>query len=121
MNQTRNNLIDDLREMDDKLRLWLEADGLPAEEEDRKELTSARQLIRSVTNRLLGDNYQESRHPKLLARSLPRPRLLRRRGRSHVPASVALVTTCLHLLIRLYRASGITRGVVFALSACGDC
>ena len=45
MNQTRNKLIDDLREMDNKLRLWLEADGLPAEEEDRKELTSARQLI----------------------------------------------------------------------------
>jgi hypothetical protein len=60
MNQTRNNLIDDLREMHDKLGLWLEAGDLPAEEEDRKELTSARQLIYNVTNRLLGDNYQES-------------------------------------------------------------
>ncbi len=130
MNQTRNNLIDDLREMDDKLRLWLEADGLPAEEEDRKELISARQLIRSVTNRLLGDNYQESRHPKLLAREPPRPRLLRRRGRSHVPANFVLVITPPAPAHTGLSFGGITRGVdmrrltallvlVFALTACG--
>ena len=64
MNQTRNNLIDDLREMDNKLRLRLEADGLPAKDEDRTELVVVRQLIRNVTNRLLGDNHQESRYPR---------------------------------------------------------
>lgn len=61
MNQTRNNLIDDLREMYNKLGLWLEGDDVPVQEGDRTELASARQHIRNVMNRLMGDNYQETR------------------------------------------------------------
>jgi hypothetical protein len=60
MNQTRNDLIDDLREMDFKLDLWLENQDMPAEEDDRTELTGARRHIRNVMNRLMGDNYRET-------------------------------------------------------------
>jgi len=60
--QPRNNLMDDLRDMHDKLELWLtsrEMDDL--EPVDRKDLTTAGDLIRDVMNRLMGDNYQESK------------------------------------------------------------
>jgi hypothetical protein len=57
-NPARNNLIDDLWEMFNKLGLWLESEGM--ESTDRRELTSARQSIRNVLNRQLGDNYLES-------------------------------------------------------------
>ena len=57
----RNNLIDDLAEMHDKLELWGSAKMDAA---DRDELANARQLIRNVLNRQLGDNYLEDRKPK---------------------------------------------------------
>ncbi|HTU05674.1 MAG TPA: hypothetical protein VMG13_09000 [Trebonia sp.] len=54
----RENLIDDLWEMYGKLGIW---DGAQMDAADRQELADARQLIRNVLNRQLGDNYLESR------------------------------------------------------------
>jgi hypothetical protein len=54
----RENLIDDLWEMHGKLGIW---DGAQMDAADRQELTDARQHIRNVLNRQLGDNYLESR------------------------------------------------------------
>jgi hypothetical protein len=54
----RENLIDDLWEMYGKLGIW---DGAQMDAADRQELTDARQHIRNVLNRQLGDNYLESR------------------------------------------------------------
>ena len=54
----RDNLIDDLWEMHGKLALW---DSAKMDGADREELASAKQLIRNVLNRQLGDNYLESR------------------------------------------------------------
>ena len=54
----RENLIDDLWEMYGKLGIWV---GVQIDAADREELTDARQLVRNVLNRQLGDNYLESR------------------------------------------------------------
>ena len=54
----RDNLIDDLWEINGKLELW---DGAQMDAADREELADARQLVRNVLNRQLGDSYLESR------------------------------------------------------------
>jgi hypothetical protein len=54
----RDNLIDDLWDMHGKLSIW---DGAQMDAADREELVNAKQLIRNVLNRQLGDNYLESR------------------------------------------------------------
>jgi hypothetical protein len=54
----RDNLIDDLWEMHGKLELW---SGAQMDAADREDLANARQLVRNVLNRQLGDSYLESR------------------------------------------------------------
>lgn len=54
----RDKLIDDLWEMHGKLSTWV---GAQMDAADRQELTDARQLVRNVLNRQLGENYLESR------------------------------------------------------------
>jgi len=45
----RNNLIGDLRTMDDKLRIWLGAEDMEAD--DRQSLESVRELFSDVISR----------------------------------------------------------------------
>jgi hypothetical protein len=54
----RDNLIDDLWEIHGKLELW---SGAQMDAADREELANARQLVRNVLDRQLGDSYLESR------------------------------------------------------------
>lgn len=63
--RTRNDVIDDLRAIQTKLDDLLMADAFLAAVEDRKALVDASNLLGNVINRLMGDNYQESKQPKL--------------------------------------------------------
>ena len=49
--------------MQEQVKEVLTSDAL--KEDDRKELVTASGLLEKVTNGLVGDNYQETRHPKL--------------------------------------------------------
>ncbi len=55
---SRDNAIDDLREMQTKLDIWIRAEDL--DPVDRKELNTARVLLGNVMGRLMGDNRIES-------------------------------------------------------------
>jgi hypothetical protein len=68
---TRNDAIDTLRgiygQLDELLRsgVLAEEDRKVLAEEDRKHINEARGLLQRVENGLMGDNYQESKTPKL--------------------------------------------------------
>jgi hypothetical protein len=54
----RRNMVLDLRTMDDKLRLWVDAEDL--DEDDRRALETVRDVISDLISRQVGDHDSSS-------------------------------------------------------------